>query len=154
MAKTLTAILLICLLAFTSCKKSPDPGGSWTFQGGTYDVAGCNAGGGGTLNASNINNTNTYSYGTIGLNFYQALPTAAGTFKVVKYPPAANQVAITTMNQYQVNYASTGGNGTETVNVTVASNGFVSASGSGIEMLNASGGTDSSTLSFNITQTQ
>jgi hypothetical protein len=155
MTKILIGILVISLVAVCSCTKSPDPGGSWTFQGGTYYVTGCNAGAGGTLSASNVNNNNanTYSYGTIGLNFYQSLPTAAGTFAVVKYPPAANQVAITTVNQYQVNYVSTGGNGMETVKVSIGSNGLVNVSGSGIEMLNASGG-DSAALSFDITQTQ
>jgi hypothetical protein len=75
----------------------------------------------------------------------------AGTFYVVKYPPAANQVSVTTTNLYEVNYVSTGGNGAETVKVTI-SNGLISVSASGIEMLNASGGTDSSALYFNITE--
>ena len=156
MIKTITAILITALLGLASCKKSPNPGGSWTFQGVTYYISGCSAGSGGTLNASNVdnNNANTYSFGTLGLSFYQALPATAGTFTVVKYPPAANQVAITTTNQNQVNYVSTGGSGMETVKVTIASNGFINVSGSGLEMSNASGGTDSSALSINITQTQ
>ena len=155
MLKTITAILFIALLAL-SCKKNPNPGGYWTFQGITYYVSGCSAGSASTLNASNVNNNNasTYSFATIGLNFYQALPATAGTFTVVKYPPAANQVAITTTNQSQVNYVSTGGNGTETVKVTIGSNGFINVSGSGIEMSNTGGGADSSALSINITQTQ
>lgn len=156
MIKTITAILITALLGLASCKKSPNPGGSWTFQGVTYYVSGCSAGAGGTLNANNVDNNNasTYTFGTLGLSFYQALPTTAGTFTVVKYPPALNQVAITTTNQSQVNYVSTGGNGLETVKVTIASNGFINVSGSGIEMLNTAGGADSTVLSISITQTQ
>ena len=33
MIKTITAILITALLGLASCKKSPNPGGSWTFQG-------------------------------------------------------------------------------------------------------------------------
>jgi hypothetical protein len=53
MSKTLPGILLISILIFESCKKGNDPGGSWTFQGSTYYVAGCDTAAGGALTASN-----------------------------------------------------------------------------------------------------
>jgi hypothetical protein len=156
MSKTLTFILVTCILVFASCRKGASPGGYWTFQGSTYYVAGCDSVAG-SLNASNANANNQYTYGTIGVDFYKALPATAGTYTVVKFPPAAGQVAITIGidgSSPAINYNSTGGNGMETVKVSIGSNGFVNVSGSGIQMYNASGGTDSSALTFNITQTQ
>lgn len=156
MVKTLTGILVISILAFASCRKGADPGGYWTFQGSTYYVAGCDTAAGGSLIASSANANNTYTYGTIGVNFYGRLPATSGTYTVVKFPPAAGQVAITVSidGALPIIYNSTRSNGMETVKVTTASNGFISVSGSGIEMINASGGTDSSALTFNISQTQ
>jgi len=157
MPKILLGVLVISIVTLNSCKKGPDPGGSWTFQGSTYYVAGCEAGGGGALIASNANANNQYTYGTIEFNFHGQLPTTAGTYTVVRFPPADGQVALSVGidgSSPAINYNSTGGNGAETVNVSIGSNGFINVSGSGIEILNASGGTDSSSLSFNITQTQ
>jgi len=154
MTRIFSAILAMGLLTIYSCKKSSDPGGSWSFEGVTYDVTGCSTAYY-TLNASNVNNNNPYSYGAIGINFHSALPGSSGVYTVVKNPPAANQVSVQ-MIIYgplgQVSYMSTGGNGAEAVNVSVAKNGFLTVSGSGIEMWD--GSTDSSALYLNITQTQ
>ena len=157
MPKTFTGIFVITMLILASCKKNSDPGGSWTFLGTTYYVAGCDTASGGSLNASNANGNNNYTYGTIGVSFHGRIPTTAGTYMVVKFPPTDGQAAITVgiNGSYPTtNYNSTGGNGTETVKVSIGSNGLINVSGSGIVMSNASGGTDSSTLSLNITRTQ
>ena len=154
---TLIGIFFLALLTFSSCKKSPDPGGSWTFLGTTYYVAGCDTAAGGSLNASNANGNNTYTYGTIGVRFHGRMPATAGTYTVVKFPPADGQAAITVGINGSfptTNYNSTGGNGAETITVSLGSNGLINVSGSGIMMSNASGGTDSSTLSVNITRIQ
>ena len=130
MAKTLTAMLVISILTLASCKKSTESGNSWTFQGTTYYVSNCDSARG-ILTASDINANNYYTYSTIAIYFYISLPTAAGTYAVAKFPPAANQVSIIVGidgSSPAINYNSTGGNGTETVNVTV-SNGLVTASG-------------------------
>ncbi len=156
MRKGLFIIISVCLLVTASCKKSgPGPAGFWTFQGSTFDAASC-TGAYGQLNASNTDNTNPYTYGTIECQFYHSLPTKNGTFTVAPYPlHDSTQVAISlTIDGGNVNYNCTGGGGTQTVNVTVKS-GYLSVAGSGIEMVNASGqGTDSSALTININQTQ
>jgi hypothetical protein len=156
MKKIVTAALAISLMICASCKKSAlGPAGYWTFQGTTYDAESC-SGGPGILNASNLNNNNVYTYGTIECNFYNnVLPSVPGTFYVVAYPArAANQIAMNiSIGGALVNYNSTG-SGTDTVAVTVAANGYVTVRGSGIIMLNASGGTDSSALALRLTQTQ
>ena len=156
MRKGLFIIISVCLLISTSCKKSgPGPAGFWTFQGSTFDASSC-SGGIGILTASDLNNNNPYTYGTIECQFYHNLPAKGGTFTVAPYPlHDSTQIAISlTIDAGNVNYNCTGGGGTETVNVTVK-NGYLSVIGSGIEMVNASGqGVDSSALTININQTQ
>lgn len=158
MRKVILVVLTVSLFAITSCHKTDYYGGSWTFQGTTYSALGCSGGTGGILNASNANNNNTYTYGSIECNFYNVLPTTGGKFYVVAYPPkAANQLSmvITIDGDNAITYGSTGGNGLDTVTVTVSpTSGFVSINGNGIEMVNKSGGTDSSALSIALNQTQ
>ncbi len=156
MTKMLLGIMVMSLLTATSCKKTPDPGGSWTFEGNTYFVGDCSAGANGALNANNINANNTLSWGSVSVYFHDSLPTVAGTYAVVKYPPAAGKISFglsTFANTYT--YGSTGGNGAETANVKIV-NGLVNVYGSGITMLNSDTalGSDSSALYLNITQTQ
>jgi hypothetical protein len=155
MRKGIFAVLIIATTAMSCKKGGAGAAGSWSFLGGTYNASSC-AGSHGILTASNINNDNAYTYGTINCNFYGSLPTTSNTFIVVPYPPlAANQMSVSIfIYGATTNYKSTGGNGAETVNVKVASNGYLNVAGSGIEMLNASGGTDSSALNINLTQTE
>jgi len=158
MRKVILVVLAVSLFAITSCHKTDYYGGSWTFQSVTYSALGCSGSYGGVLNASNTNNNNLLTYGSIECNFYNALPTSGGKFYVVAYPPkASNQLAIliTIDGENAVTYGSTGGNGLDTVTVTVSpTSGFVSINGNGIELVNKSGGTDSSALSIALNQTQ
>ena len=157
MKKVFWVFIVISLLAITSCHKTNYYGGSWMFQGSTYSAVSCSGGVGGILNASNANNNNPYSYGGIECNFYNTLPTTGGKFYVVAYPPkAADQVSFSLfIDAGDSTFASTGGNGAETVTVSVnSSNGFLTVQGNGIEMVNQSGTTDSALLSINLTQTQ
>ena len=158
MRKVFCFFLAISLFAITSCHKTDYYGGSWTFQGSTYSALGCSGGIGGILNASNTNNNNLLTYGSIECNFYNVLPATGGRFYVVAYPPkAADQlsIAITIDGSNAITYASTGGNNVDTVNVSVnAKTGYVTVQCNGVEMINKSGGTDSSALSLDLIQNQ
>ena len=156
MKKTFIAFLLIAYVFASSCSRNnPNPGGSWTFKGTTYNVVSCvtTQDGIGATNGPSTSST----YSTVGATFFNSLPTTGGTYTVVNgNPVSANQVLITTTtNGVSGNiYGSTGGNGSnQTVTVSV-SNGKVSVSGSGIEMYDINNVADSSALQLNITQLQ
>jgi hypothetical protein len=155
MKKILFGFFVLSILFTTSCKKSPspNPGGSWTFKSTTYNTNTC-TGNGSVLTASTLTSSNTTTYGTLSVSFQTALPTTNGTYTVNSYPNSASQVAVNlTTNGGTGIYSSTGGNGAETVSVTV-SNGKVSISGSGIIMVTDPATSDSSAVTFNITQLQ
>jgi len=134
-------VVLVCLMAFSSCRKSSPPVsypyGSWTLNTVTFPVTAC-IGNAPTLTATDSFTENPSC--NIVIYFDSLLPTTAGTYTVVNQNvvPGANQVSIAVgyvapgvLN----NYISTGGNGAEQVKVTV-SNGKVNVSGSGIEIAN------------------
>jgi hypothetical protein len=156
MKKVIFGIIVLSLIFTTSCKKNTNPGGSWTFKSTTYSTTIC-VGDPGQLSASNGNASNNNTYSMLYVYFYTAaLPTTAGTYTVAygNAPNSASQVGIELTTGGNANdYSSTGGNGTQTVSVTV-SNGKVSISGSGIMMYNTVNPSDSSALNFNITQLQ
>lgn len=153
--------ILICLLAFASCKKNTPatsyPWGSWAMNNTTFKVTSCVA----DSALADLTATDSFIGNpscNIVINFNNALPVGSGWYTVANenVPPAAGQVSITvgySSPGVLNNYLCTGGNGTQKVNVTV-SNGKISVSGTGIEMINIGAGTDSTALTFNITQTQ
>jgi hypothetical protein len=95
--------------------------------------------------------------GSITVNFYNVIPVGNGTYTVVGtvYPTAPYQVSInaTIGDSNALSYLSTGGEGAETVTVSL-SNGKIILTGRGIEMANTNQPSDSGQLSLNITQLQ
>jgi len=156
MKKAVFAITLTGLLISSSCTKTtPTSDGTWTFESVTYPATSYAY----TLNAVYVNNqttTNTSNYGTLAITFYHVLPTSGGSYVVTgaAYPDTATQVSIllTTAGTTATTYNASGGNGQQSINVSVSSTGQLSLSGSGIEMYNHANRADSSTLSFSISQ--
>lgn len=164
MKKTVLAVVLISLIAITSCKKSTtnNAGGTWSFKSVNYGAT-TFATSYGQVTVSNPASAYANSFATLCVNFYNGLPTTAytnnttytGTYQVVGGTTldTSNQVYITlTLNgTSDTLYHTTGGNGKETVTVSL-SNGNISISGSGIELANTANPADSSALNFNIAQ--
>jgi hypothetical protein len=171
MKKNHLAVLLPCLLLFAACSKTKDiappavPAQTWIFKGATYNTVICfadtvtnNLG----VHANNGSVQDSTNYSAILVNFYgAALPTSNGTYSV-----ALVNTPVTSLTRTQVTisftlggrtnvYQSTGGNGNETVSVSI-SNGKLSILGAGIELENYNSSTaiDSAALSFNITEAQ
>jgi|GEM_PF-5956007 len=88
------------------------------------------------------------------IDFFEKPPVENGTYKMVAgRPMAPDQVDIGVGYMHDgvlTFYSSTGGNGKETVNVTVK-NGIVTVSGAGIELANQKNQNDKSKLTFNVT---
>jgi hypothetical protein len=161
MKKNSFVIIIMGLLILASCKKNNPvisyPYGSWSLNNTTFKVTSCTADTAGAdlmAQDSLIGNPNC----NLIVYFNTALPAVSGAYTVANLNtlPAAGQVSIgvgysapSVLN----NYISTGGGGNQKVNVTV-SGGKISISGTGIEMVNTGLGTDSTALTFNITQTQ
>jgi hypothetical protein len=161
MTKAITSILIISLLIATSCRKSNTAatlqGGTWTFNAATYNATSCVAApASAAINASGRSSANTF---TLSFNFLNGYPTSSGNYTVINGHntstlPFSNLVMInaTISGASSASYYSSG-SGTGSVSVDVV-NGKLSLSGTGIEMLNTANTSDSSALSFNITQTQ
>jgi hypothetical protein len=161
MRKTNFAILLLCVLLLASCKKNAPalsyPFGSWTFNNTTFRATGC------TRDSADIELIALDSLtGNPDCNlivyFNGPFPAASGTYTVASagFQPGAGQVGIGlgyVAPGVLDNYVSTGGGGNQKVNVMV-NNGKINVSASGIMMVNTGLGTDSNTLTFNITQSQ
>lgn len=155
MKKTIFAITVLALVFASSCKKSSNPGGSWTFKGTTYTTT-TSIGSANTLTVSNASTSNLTSFGEVVLYFNgSALPTTGGSFTVVNGSPASStQVSImASTGGGTATYGSTGNGSNQTVTVSV-SGGKVSVSGSGIELVNSTTPSDSSALTLNVTQLQ
>lgn len=149
MKKVIFGFCVLALMFASSCSKTSSSSNSWSFKGTTYNTY-STAISSGALSATSVNPA-----GVLSVYFYSSTPTA-GTYTVVNgaYPYNNTRVGMT-MTAGGNTYNSTGGNGTnQTVSVTVSSTGKLSVTGSGIEMLNSSGGTDSSALTIGITQLQ
>ncbi len=141
-----------------SCHKGPppNPGGSWIFKNVTYPTSSCIAYDSiATLEA--VDSMAGIVKGSITVNFYNVIPVGNGTYTVVGtvYPTAPYQVSInaTIGDSNALSYLSTGGEGAETVTVSL-SNGKIILTGRGIEMANTNQPSDSGQLSLNITQLQ
>lgn len=157
MKKAILTFAIVSLL-IVSCKKDSTPsGGSWTFSGNTYQALNCIGDSAmATLTAVNTVSGNTYS--NISVSFYNKLPDSSATYTVAKEGNLSpDHVGISVAYQTSSTttyYGSTGGNWTnQKVNVTVA-NGRISVAGTNIEIINLGGNTDSTKLSFSISQTQ
>ena len=158
-------LLLMGLLVTGSCNKGQqsNSGGSWTFKGVTYVVRFCSASSSSaTLTA--MDSVYTGVAGSVNVVFLNNLPQGSpshpvyGTYTVVKgtSPTKPYEVAIFSYigpSQLGPMYQSTGGNGLQTVSVSV-SNGKINLTGSGIELSDTTNPSDSGALTFNITQLQ
>ena len=171
MKKALGATVLLCLLVVIACNKNKDkvapgvPAQTWSFKSLTYNTSECftdtvhnNL----NLSANNAANDSATGYCALTCFFYgNTLPTTNGTYTVALVNAPDSTITATQVTFRLVlgdslnNYMSTGGNGHETVSVSV-NNGMLSITGTGIEMAhyNSSFITDSAALSFNLTQTQ
>ena len=159
MRKAIFGLLLMGMLIICSCHKAPPsaPGGSWTFKGISYTATSC-IGNDSIFYLTATDSTASGFAGSVTVAFYSTLPVNNGTYTVVygSSPNQPTQVAIITTIGSSVgglNYQSTSGNGNQTVRVSV-SNGEISLTGSGIEMVNTSNASDSAALSLSITQLQ
>lgn len=159
MRKAITVLVSLALLTLAACKKSSpaNPGGSWTFKGVTYLTTTCIGYDSiGTLTATCTPSGSNTNSGSLTLQFFNVLPTGNGKYTVVGtgYPAYPYQVYVSGLiGTQQVAYQSTGGGGAEIVQVSY-SNGLISVSGSGIELINSNNAADSSALSLNIGQLQ
>ena len=165
MRNTTFALLLMGLLLTGSCNKGQPSvsGGSWTFKGVTYVVRYCSASDpSATLTATD--SVYTGVAGSVNVVFFNVLPsgnpshTIYGTYTLVKgtAPSRPDEIAIFSYigpSQLGHMYQSTGGNGLQTVSVSV-SNGKISLTGAGVELSDTTNPSDSGALTFNITQLQ
>jgi hypothetical protein len=143
------------LILISSCKHSDTAaGGNWTFQGTSYTATSCGFTGG-TLNATNADFANTAN-GTaaeLQVQFYNGTPpTIGGTFHVgTGYPANSGYVVIYAFTMSGNNkYISTGSDN-KSVAITIT-NGKLAVAGSNIEMVNSSLASDTTPITFNITQ--
>lgn len=159
MRNAIFGLLLMGMLIAGSCHKGPPSasGGSWTFKGLTYTATSC-VGIDSIAYLTATDSTVIGMTGSVTIAFYNVLPTGNGIYTVVNgsIPNQPYQVAILASIGSAIsglNYQSTGGNGSQTVHVTL-SNGKISLTGPGIEMSNTAAASDTAALSLNITQLQ
>jgi len=152
-------LLLMGLLVTGSCGKPPtyEPGGTWSFKGVTNIARYC-VGNGSSAILTATDSTYSGVAGSLNIVFYNVLPVGNGTYTVVKgsYPSRPDQVAIVSYigpSIQGVSYQSTGGNGLETVYVSLT-NGKMNLTSSQIEMSDTSNPGDSASLTFKLTQLQ
>jgi len=154
MKRAIFGLVVIALLFSTSCNKSNNTLETWSFEGTNYNATSV-SGQTGVLVATNIGALNPSSYVQVSCFFlHDSLPTVAGSYTVVSGTPAAKQVALSlSLNAGTKVYNSTGGNGTQTVAVSI-SGGKVTVIGSNITLAATSGTPvdSSATFSLNITQ--
>lgn len=150
-------ILGVGTLMLAACvKPTPATDGFWTFKSGTFNA---NSYENSYSDVTISDQATPYSvnYGTLVCNFYLGLPTSNGTYTYVvvggTHLDSTNQVtlALTNTGTSDTLYHTTGGNGTETVQVTV-SNGNLKINGSNIEMFNTSNPSDSAPINFSMVQ--
>lgn len=147
MKKILLSVCTLGVLFASSCKKSDSGSGSsnsWTLGGTTYTPAMVGSSMG-ILSAADAS-SNACSFSFAG----SATPTA-GTYKVVSVAPGTGEVMVTvTKSGTNVYTASTVANTSATVTVN---GGKITVVLPNTTVVNALTGTDSLTLSANLTQT-
>ncbi len=151
MKNIIAAFTILVVLLLSSCSKSTTSGNSWTFKGTTYKTATTTDAGGGYWDIASVNPT-----GTMQVNFSTStLPTTSGTYTVVAHGSSltgGNKLTIYLQTSDGYIFYSTGGTGSpQTVSVNV-SNGKVSVSGSGIELVSNNTSTDLANVALNVTQ--
>jgi len=149
--KIILAVITIVFYTCAYCRQPTlQPGGSWTFRSDHY-----------AANKFLRHHESTTVYDTTQrysprfiIDFHERIPAVSGTYRVIKgQPMAADEIdiGVGVMSLTGLSYYSTtGGNGKETINVTVA-DGKMNISGAGIELANQKAPSDKSTLSFDIT---
>jgi hypothetical protein len=151
MVKITVGIIVTGLLLFASCRY-PDPhsAGSLTFKSKTYNIKECQSTGSIVFAIFDVSDSNA---GIISCTFdSSALPLSSGTY-IAGQAPNLNHQLVVYLNTggTKNNYASTGGNGTEKINLTVK-DGKINLSGTGIEMVSQTTDADSAALDLNFTQ--
>jgi hypothetical protein len=153
MKKATLGIIITGFLISGSCKNpNPHPGGTITFKSATYDVRECHNTGDIVYAVFGASDT---SSGVISCIFdSSSLPLISGTYTTGRIPNSNRGLIIYMISPgARTNYVSTGGNGTEKINVTVEKN-IISLSCSGIEMASQTNDGDSAAMNLNITQTK
>jgi hypothetical protein len=162
MNKAALALALIFLTAISSCSKSGTvaQGGTWSFKGVGYTSTAFSTTYG-AVNVSNQSGAYSTNYSTLSVNFYGGIPTTQyDTFSHSYHVVNNNVLDSTTQVSIALSvggndtiYRSTGGNGSEYVNVKIY-NGNISITGSGLELDNIATGmaADSGVLNLNIVQ--
>lgn len=148
MKKIIFGLVSACILLISSCSQdsSINPGGAWVFKTITYNPLGCHA------DSSKLVSTNTGASMTLVFNNTGTLPAANASFMVVDTTPLPGQVEVLA-TVGTANYRSTGGNGTQTVTVTVSNlDSRITASGTAIELRNLATATDSAGMTFTVIQ--
>jgi hypothetical protein len=155
-AKRKASFAIILILCATACKKNANPtvsSGSWTFQSVTYyDTKGLpGIWGNEVISILAKNSSHNYPWMSITNNRTQSFVTGSYYVEAGSGISANYSLNIEVVDSSGNAYLATG-DSTQTVSVSV-SNNTISLSGSGIKMVNFSL-TDTSLLTFNITQTQ
>jgi hypothetical protein len=155
MKKITFGMLTVGLLLISSCAKNSNAVttyGSWVFKSNTYGEVTSRHTSGGTLLTASPNNSGS----TMTLSFMNTLPGNEGAFTVVSGTPVtAKQVRI----DLTVG-STTGGTYTslstysQTVYVTIGSNNMINVSGNNILMQSTATPSDTTRLSFSVTQLQ
>ena len=160
-----TLILLAAFLViFSSCRKNNDTisyqGGTWALGSTQFNATSCTGAPASAMVTTSGLSAGLSTHFDMTFSFTDGYPTTSGTYTVLNGHNTspilfANYVMINATLTGAVNeqFYSSGSNGTQSVTVTL-SNGKISLSGSGISMLNGANTSDSTLLSFNITQTQ
>jgi hypothetical protein len=153
MKKATLGILITGFLLSGSCKNSnPYPGGTITFKSTAYKVRECHNTG--TIVYAIFGTSDTGS-GIISFTFdSSSLPIVTGTYTIGGIPNSNHRLIIYLVSTHdRNNYVSTGGNGTEKINVIVE-NGTISLSAIGIPMASQTNDGDSIFINFNLTETK
>ena len=148
MRKVIIAIVALSILTSAAYQKAI-PGGSWTFKS-NHATANMFLPHGYSLAALD---TTKNPQPKFIIDFHSKLPASNGKYTVVHgSPKTEDEVSIGTgisQGGAVTFYSSTGGNGKQVVNVTVAS-GRITMSGSAIEMAAQANAKDIAPLTFNI----
>jgi hypothetical protein len=149
MKRIIFGLLAAAILMISSCaqENAGNPGGAWVFKSVTYNPLSCRA------DSSRLISTNGANSMTLVFNNNTgSLPAANGDYTVVSTTPAPGQVQVKA-SVGTAQYISTGGNGAQSVNVTVSNlNSRITVSGSAIQLLNTTTATDSGKLTFTVNQ--
>ena len=151
MSRIFLALLTITLFTSAYYQKSPSAiGGSWTFRSKQYSANKFLR----HAESTAIFDTTQNPHPKFIIDFYDKVPAANGTFKVIQgKPKEAGEVSIgigIIRDAVLTFYSTNGGDGKEAINVTV-SDGKINIIGRGVHLANQKDLTDNAPLSFDIT---